>query len=52
LKPSFLLIYLEFIREGIGTGINKLKGCQGFVGPVPPPFFISITVFIKRTTQM
>jgi hypothetical protein len=20
----------------------RLKGCQGFVGPVPPPFFISI----------
>lgn len=42
INNSTLIFFWGELRIGFGTGIPKGKGCQGFKGPIPPPFFISI----------
>jgi hypothetical protein len=32
--------------------VVTLKGCQGFKGPVPPPFFISNLNMLRTCVQM
>lgn len=36
------LIFSRYIGIGFGTFfVIERRGCQGFKGPIPPPFFIS-----------
>ena len=38
-------------RLGFGTLNIEFTGCQGFKGPFPPPFFISVTNVIGILTK-